>query len=1758
MHCCSGGVVDDYCHTARSPFSRLVPLLLTPDVELMATGTSGDIQQAKQRKTKLQAWVTRICATARSILSASRDELQTEIVVGTYNNLTSKFDNYKAACEHLIDLVDDDEELNTILNEMTAYDNDVEVLLVQLKKLQVQDHLPTSGQSASVTRATPMKLPKLELQPFNGETTAWPEFWDLFHVAIHINSQVPTVQKFAHLKSLLRGEAAKCIASIPTTESNYKVAIDRLQSRYGKPELLRHRLLTKITEMKHLENYKTLRDGVDELTATIRALEVQGVSEAEYGTILVPIVEARMPRYWKLLWARKKTEATVTFKDLIQFLETEVEVKEMADRDSFTSSALKQRDEITEVFEDYQADMSTATALHIKSSLKCTFCSGNHRPVDCTVPMTVDDRFRAVREVKACFRCAMPRHRASSCRWKKPCECGRLHIPQLCTGPRSNVTINAAAAPFHPCERPASEGETLSVHQAQGHGLRMRTVSIRLGNQIARALCDTGSTFTLMSSRLARSIPHQVIGKKKLRIQTFGSIMEEEFTVIRVIAEGVMCSATLTLDVLVSDAVIGTFEQLDAESVKIFRSHFGEAAVLADVPGNSTDPLDIIIGEDYYDQIVNGRPVPISGGLKATLTIFGWMLHGNKSQSSVHSNTACVLRATVQEQLAEFWNLEHLGVLASELNERDIEGDIRNNLSRDNCGRYTVEWPWKPHARQHLAPNKSLSEQRLQKLIARMSDEEYVAYDSHIQQLEIDGYIERLQQEDVPECFLPHRGVVKSSSTTTKLRIVYDASARSAGLLSLNDALEKGPNLLPLLWGILLRFRVGHIAVVGDLEKAFLQIKLCDKERNVCCFLWKPPNGHTVTYRLTRVFFGATSSPFLLQVVLKHHLESETVEGDIAHTLLRNLYVDDTVNSVDTESEAEEFWSKSVQIFQRGGFNLRKLQTNTKTLQPFSKDESVHKVLGISWNVEKDELIPLAEFKPTVKRVSKREIASLLASIYDPLGLIIPVVTPLKCLLQDLWKQKTAWDTTLDEVQEQRFRKILCDMMNPDSISVPRWLSTVIHNCAQDVSIHVFVDASCRAYAAVAYLCVKSVTETAATLLTAKCRLAPPGGETIPRLELMAVLMGARLLKSLMTEFTDVLPVKRWTLWSDSAIALSWVEKGPSVGGVFVANRVHEIRAIHVERRWVPSGCNPADLPTRGASIEELKESNLWWSGPSWLQLDEKWWPQSSVVNCVGGDDEETTPLSNIVMAASEPEVEWLVDLVEPKRTSKWNRTVRSVCWIMRWRYRNLSGSLEPAELKRASRLIFQQVQRKFFPRELIALEDNSDVPRQSAIKTFHPFWREGLLRMGGRLHQCNLPFEEKYPVLLKRCGVVDQLILHVHEQMQHGGPSFVISELRRDGIWILRSKKSVASVIRTCRQCFRFIAAPAAEVTAPLPDSRVTLSRAFDTTGMDLGGPLYIKDGSKCWFVLFTCMAVRAVHLELVTSLSEEALVLAVQRFVSRRGLPRKFASDHGSNFVALSHWLKDRGLPVEYEFTVERGPWWGGVWERLIRIVKCLLRRSIGKALLTWEQLETTLSEIEKVVNRRPISFQWESAQTDGVPLAVYPEQFLLPPRDVSEEQRDFLVSQQLQLRKAYFEDLAIVWKREYLHQVLGAKGEVWRSKPNPLQIGEVVLIGDDDKRLNWKLGVVEELHIGRDQRCRAAIVRVHNGLLRRPIQKLYKLELVLSADNNSLDIVDQSVDSFDNSDDVAVESLSVSDDTSVMTRAGRTVMLPARYRN
>ena len=216
---------------------------------------------------------------------------------------------------------------------------------------------------------------------------------------------------------------------------------------------------------------------------------------------------------------------------------------------------------------------------------------------------------------------------------------------------------------------------------------------------------------------------------------------------------------------------------------------------------------------------------------------------------------------------------------------------------------------------------------------------------------------------------------------------------------------------------------------------------------------------------------------------------------------------------------------------------------------------------------------------------------------------------------------------------------------------------------------------------------------------------------------------------------------------------------------------------------------------------------------------------------------------------------------------------------MLHWRksHRRTENLMTIEELQTAKTVILKQVQGKFFWEELKALESGQAVHRQSSLVSLQPFTEDGLIRMGGRLQQVEAAFDEVHPVLVKRCGIIDQLVHHVHEQMQHGGPAVVISELRRQGVWILRSKKSVSSIIRKCRKCSRFLAGPASEQIPPLPRCRVTCTRPFEVTGMDLGGPLYLKQNSKVWFVVFTCMSVRAIHLELVTSLSVEVLIQAL-----------------------------------------------------------------------------------------------------------------------------------------------------------------------------------------------------------------------------------------------------------------------------------------
>eukprot|EP00794_Sanderia_malayensis_P009579 gene9579-biopygen7911 len=321
-------------------------------------------------------------------------------------------------------------------------------------------------------------------------------------------------------------------------------------------------------------------------------------------------------------------------------------------------------------------------------------------------------------------------------------------------------------------------------------------------------------------------------------------------------------------------------------------------------------------------------------------------------------------------------------------------------------------------------------------------------YEDIIQQQVHDGIIEQVSElEPAGKVhYLPHRAVVREDAETTKVRIVYDASCKDRKIgVSLNDCLHVGPALTPLIFDVLLRFRCHPVALVGDIEKAFLNIDIHPQDRDCLRFLWyKDVNAaepEVIVYRFNRVVFGCNSSPFLLNCVLRHHI-NKYVEKDpeFVGKLIGGFFVDDLVVSCKDPQEALSLHVKAKERMKEGGFTLRKWKTSDKKLaeeiwqregevkqkledQSYTKEtlgtqvseKGKTKVLGLAWDNEKDEIeFDLAKIgKMNETKPTKRGILSILASVFDPLGLISPIAVSAKILFQELCVEKLGWDDPL-------------------------------------------------------------------------------------------------------------------------------------------------------------------------------------------------------------------------------------------------------------------------------------------------------------------------------------------------------------------------------------------------------------------------------------------------------------------------------------------------------------------------------------------------------------------------------------------------------------------------------------------------------------------------------------------------------------------------------------------------------------------------
>ncbi|XP_064471798.1 uncharacterized protein LOC135386020 [Ornithodoros turicata] len=458
---------------------------------------------------------------------------------------------------------------------------------------------------------------------------------------------------------------------------------------------------------------------------------------------------------------------------------------------------------------------------------------------------------------------------------------------------------------------------------------------------------------------------------------------------------------------------------------------------------------------------------------------------------------------------------------------------------------------------------------------------------------------------------MPHHAVIRRDRETTKVRIVFDASSKAHGSLSLNEALHAGPNLNPDVLQLLLRFRSYHVALTADIEKAFLQIVLDSADRDCLQFLWyatTPRAGEPLPpveiWRMTRVPFGAKSSPFLLAATIRHHLRAaEETYPRTASLLSSHFYVDDLVVGMLSPEEALTVYHESRQIFRDAGMKLVKWTSNNAILRAtFDADETgssttspLRKVQGIVWDIETDEIrYPLKSISEFLEQRSntKRYILQAVARIYDPLGYVAPFVLTAKILLQRIWLSKMSWDEELPEDLMGVWSSWCQQVPLLSRVSLPRRLGGKMSEGS--IALHMFCDASPRAYGAAAYLVTLDRDgHYRADLLLAKSRVAPVKTVSLPRLELMGAVIATRLMRFLQTTLS--LSTVPTVLWTDSEITLYWIYGSTNLLFRFCSGNLlyrTGCRRYGLVRSLVSGATAPAKKIPRIFSREALHASN--------------------------------------------------------------------------------------------------------------------------------------------------------------------------------------------------------------------------------------------------------------------------------------------------------------------------------------------------------------------------------------------------------------------------------------------------------------------------------------------------------------------------------------------------------------------------------------
>ncbi|XP_050306312.1 uncharacterized protein LOC126743324 [Anthonomus grandis grandis] len=1184
-------------------------------------------------KPKAEDLKVRDSAIFKSLLEdASEDELSTE--VDSCDMYIKRFCELNLRCEKLF--VDADLESSTRIvpsvNSMT-------------------------GESQGKRK---FKLPRIELKPYDGSVQGWLSFWSQFQ-KIHSDSDIDDHDKTEYLwQTTIPGSRARqLVESFPVVSENYVKIIDCMQSRFGNKDMQIEVYIRELLKLilgsatgKQKVDITMLHDKIE---TQLRALETLGITTESCSALLFPLIESCLPPELLRVWQRSPFSVTsvpsdvpddpggsvleLRLKGLMKFLSSEVENEQRislaADGFGLTEHMsdvrLCSNDDNFKKRKSVRGDIvSTAAGLVNCDAASCIFCGGSHESASCfkANKMSLEEKKNILSSKKACFRCLKVGHQSRRCRGRFNCVvCEKSHLVLMCP----SLSVNQVASKQEKCynggqssdvreERTVVRDQTLANYT--NTYVFLQTLRVQLkglnGYKSVRALVDSGSQRSYILKSTAAQLEYKSKRSEKVIHCLFGG---------REAGYDHQC-----YDITLSgENFVFSMEALDQPIIcsnipPIFSGQWSdELADLGIQLSDSQDagPIELLLGADVAGILYTGNQKSLSCGLMAIETRLGWTVIG-KVVTNVKRNIGAAMTTlnlfVKDASIEQLWELDTLGI--KEPTEQRTKEEMAmaakqlflETVRINDEGRYEVRLPW-VDGHPPLPSNYCLAQKRLKSNITKLRrDGLFQQCDQVFKEWEAEKIIERINPEVHVNKghYLPHRVVIKDSSMTTKLRPVFDASAHEKNKPSLNNCLEKGLNLVELIPSLLLRFREYKLGVIADIRKAFLQISVHENDRDFLRFLWEDDQHNEVVFRFRRVVFGVNSSPFLLGVTLEYHLEqflrkgdrSSSYSRDTIERLRHSFYVDNCVTSVPDGDTLAIFIRESVAIMAEGQFELRGWEhTRIRNLE---KETVPCPVLGLIWHPDQDVLTlnpGFLEIDVDNLVVTKREILSLTQKVFDPIGFTSATVLLPKLLLQKLWVKQLTWDETVDEEYAQVFKRWLRELPYLMQIRIARWTLTGGSNI-QDVSIHTFCDASKDSYACAIFLRV--VVHQNVFLLASKARVSPLKKMTIPRLELLAAVIGARLFKNVRENLNTT---ANCYFWSDSSTVISWIQRKDQ-WGTFVWNRVMEIRKLTIAEHWrhIPGACNPADLPSRGCFPKQLFEAK-WWEGPTWLYQEPDQWP---------------------------------------------------------------------------------------------------------------------------------------------------------------------------------------------------------------------------------------------------------------------------------------------------------------------------------------------------------------------------------------------------------------------------------------------------------------------------------------------------------------------------------------------------------------------